>query len=106
MPLLAPAPVQVVNSDIFVRARVAAVQSRVAATFGATRGCTAHGHVKSSARLLCPLERQMEFLCWDTPYVHDVLTQESGTTALGSAVGSREHINARAWESVRACASL
>ena len=25
------------------------------------------------------------------------------TTALGSAFGSREHINARAWESVRAC---
>ena len=31
MPLPAPAPVQVVNSDIFVRARVATVQSRVAA---------------------------------------------------------------------------
>ena len=29
--------------------------------------------------------------------------QEAGTTALGSAFGSREHINARAWESVRAC---
>ena len=28
---------------------------------------------------------------------------ESGTTALGSAFGSREHINVRAWESVRAC---
>ena len=33
----------------------------------------------------------------------DVLTSESGTRALGSAFGSREHINAREWESVRAC---
>ena len=33
----------------------------------------------------------------------DVLTPESGTTALGSSFGTREHINARAWESVRAC---
>ena len=33
----------------------------------------------------------------------DVLTPESGTTALGSAFGSREHIIARAWESLRAC---
>ena len=32
----------------------------------------------------------------------DVLTPESSTTALGSAFGSREHINARAWESVPA----
>ena len=42
----------------------------------------------------------------DTPYAHvtvDVLAPEAGTTALGSAFGSREHINARAWESVRAC---
>ena len=31
------------------------------ATFGATRGCVAHGNVKSSARLLCPPERQHEF---------------------------------------------
>ena len=29
--------------------------------------------------------------------------QESGTTALRSAFGSREHINARGWESVRVC---
>ena len=28
----------------------------------------------------------------------DVLAPEAGTTALGSAFGSREHINARAWE--------
>ena len=33
----------------------------------------------------------------------DVLAPEAGTTALGSAFGSREHIKARAWESVRAC---
>ena len=46
-----------------------------------------------------------EFQGWDTPYVHDtvdVLAPEAGTTALGSAFGSREHINARVWESVRA----
>ena len=29
--------------------------------FGATQGCAAHGNVKSSARLLCPPERQLEF---------------------------------------------
>ena len=65
-----------------------------------------HGNVKSSARLLCPFERQQEFQGWDTPYVHDtvdVLAPESGTTALGSTFRSREHINARAWGSVRAC---
>ena len=33
----------------------------------------------------------------------DVLSQDSGTTALVSAFGSREHVNARALESVRAC---
>ena len=38
--------------------------------------------------------------CHDTV---DVLTSESSTTALGSAFATREHINARAWESVRAC---
>ena len=76
------------------------------ASFGATRGCAAHGNVKSSARLLCPPERMSEFVAWDTPYVQDtvtVLSSVSGTTALGSAFGSREHVNARAWESVRAC---
>ena len=68
--------------------------------------CAAHGNVKSSARLLCPPERQHEFQGCDTPYVHDtvdVFAPEAGTTALGSAFGSREHVNARAWESVRAC---
>ena len=58
-----------------------------------------------AARLLCPPERQHEFQGWDTSYVHDtvdVVAPEQGTTALGSAFGSREHINARAWESVRA----
>ena len=42
----------------------------------------------------------------DTSYVHDtvdVLSPDSGTTALGSSFGSREHVNARAWESVRVC---
>ena len=66
----------------------------------------AHGKVMSSARLLCLAERMSEFVGWDTPYVHDtvtVLSPDWGTTALGSACGSREHINARAWESVRAC---
>ena len=86
--------------DPFLRALDAAL-----ATFGATRVCAAHGNVKSSARLLCPPGRQHEFQGWDTPYVHDtvdVLAPEDGTTALGSAFGCREHINARAWESVRA----
>ena len=58
--------------------------------------CAAHGNVKRSARLLCPPERQHEFQRWDTPYVHDtvdVLAPAAGTTALGSAFGSREHIN-------------
>ena len=39
-------------------------------------------------------------------YVRDtvvVLSPDAGTTALGSAFGTREQINARAWESVRAC---
>ena len=47
-------------------------------------------------RQLCPPERRTEFEGWDTSYVHDtvdVFTLESGTTALGSAFGSREHIN-------------
>ena len=80
--------------DPFLRALDGAL-----ATFRATRECAAHGNVKSSARLLCLPERQHEFQGWDTPYVHDtvdVLAPEAGTTA-------REHINARAWESVRAC---
>ena len=66
----------------------------------------AHGNVKSLARLLCPPERRTEVAVWDTPCVHDtvdVLSPDSGTTALGSAFGSREHINERAWVSVRAC---
>ena len=74
--------------------------------FGVTQGCAAHGIVESSARLPGPPERQHELQGWDTPYVHDtvdVLAPEAGTTALGSAFGSREHINARAWESVPAC---
>ena len=61
------------------------------ASFGATQGCVVHGNVKSSARLLCPPERIPQFQGWDTPYVHDtvtVLSQDSGTTALGSALGS------------------
>ena len=50
-------------------------------------------------------ERQHDFQGWDTPYVHDtvdVRAPEACTTALGSAFGSREHIDARAWESARA----
>ena len=46
---------------------------------------------------------------WDTAYVRDtvvVLSPDAGTTALGSAFGTREQINARAWESVRACDEL
>ena len=35
-----------------------------------------------------------------------VLSPDAGTTALGSAFGTREQINARAWESVRACDEL
>ena len=64
------------------------------------------GNVKSSARLLCQPERTPEFLGWDTPYIHDTVTllsPDSGATSLRSAFGSREHINARAWESVRPC---
>ena len=79
------------------------------ASFGATRGRIALGNAKSSVRLLCPPERSHEFSGWDTPYVHDtvvVLGQDAGATALGSAFGTREQINARAWESVRACDEL
>ena len=81
------------------------------ASFGATRarGRIALGNAKSSARLLCPPERIHEFSGWDTAYVRDtvvVLSPDAGTTALGSAFGSREQINARAWESVRACDEL
>ena len=67
--------------------------------WGATRGCVAHGNVKRSARM-------SEFVAWDTLYVQDavtVLSSDSGTTALGFTFVSREHINAQAWESVRAC---
>ena len=79
------------------------------ASFGATRGRVALGNAKSSARLLCPPERTHEFSGWDTAYVHDsvvVLSPDAGTTALGTAFGTREQINARAWESVRACDEL
>ena len=79
------------------------------ASFGATRGRIALGNAKSSARLLCPPERFHEFSGWDTAYVRDtvvVLSPDAGTTALGSAFGTREQINARAWESVRACDEL
>ena len=79
------------------------------ASFGATRARIALGNAKSSARLLFPLERVHEFSGWDTAYVHDtvvVLGPDAGTTALGSAFGTREQVNARAWESVRACDEL
>ena len=79
------------------------------ASFGATRGRIALGNAKSSARLLCPPERFHEFSGWDTAYVRDtvvVLSPDAGATALGSAFGTREQINARAWESVRACDEL
>ena len=81
----------------------------VLASFGATRGRIALGNAKSSARLLCPPERVHEFSGWHTAYVRDtvvVLGPDAGTTALGSAFGTREQINARAWESVRACDEL
>ena len=79
------------------------------ASFGATRGRIALGNAKSSARLLCPPERFHEFSGWDTAYVRDtvvVLSPDAGATALGPAFGTREQINARAWESVRACDEL
>ena len=79
------------------------------ASFGATRGRIALGNAKSSARLPCPPERFHEFSGWDTAYVRDtvvVLSPDAGATALGSAFGTREQINARAWESVRACDEL
>ena len=41
------------------------------ASFRETRGCIVHGNVKSSARLLCPPGRILEFQGWDTPYAHD-----------------------------------
>ena len=44
-----------------------------------------------------------------TPHVHDtvtVLSSDPETAALGSAFGSREHMDARAWEAVRACDEL
>ena len=46
----------------------------------------------------CPPERRTECEGCDTPYIHntvDVLSPEWGTTALGSAFGSREHIHQR-----------
>ena len=79
------------------------------ASFGGTRGRIALGNAKSSARLLCPPERFHEFSGWDTAYVRDtvvVLRPDAGATALGSAFGTREQINARAWESVCACDEL
>ena len=70
-------------------------------------GRIALGNAKSSARLLCPPERFHEFSGWDTAYVRDtVVVLSPGATALGSAFGTREQINARAWESVHACDEL
>ena len=79
------------------------------ASCGATRGRITLGNAKSSARLLCPPERAHEFSGWDTAHVRDtvvVLGPDAGATALGSAFGTREQINARAWVSVRACGEL
>ena len=79
------------------------------ASFGDTRGRIVLGNAKSSARLLCPPERFHEFNGWDIAYVRDtvvVLSPDAGGTALGSAFGTCEQINARAWESVRACDEL
>ena len=73
-----------------------------------SRGCS-ETSIWRRARLLCPLERAHEFSGWDTAYVHDTvvaLGPDAGATALGSAFGTREQINARAWESVRACDEL
>ena len=68
-----------------------------------------HG-ARAPLGLLCPPpERIHEFSGWDTAYVRDtvvVLSPDAGTTALGSAFGTREQINARLWESVRACDEL
>ena len=66
----------------------------------------AHGQRQELRPTPLPAQALSEIVWWDTPYVHDtvaVLSSNSGTTALGSAFGSREHINVRAWESVGAC---
>ena len=51
------------------------------------RGCVAHGNVKSSAR---PVPLSACRSLWDG--TRRTFTPHSGTTALGSAFGSREHI--------------
>ena len=79
------------------------------ASFGATRGRIALATLRALPGFCVRPERTHEFSGWDTPYVHDtvvVLSQDAGATALGSAFGTREQINARAWESVRACDEL
>ena len=62
--------------------------------------------MKSSARLFFTRPSVRMSFWAGTPRVHDtvtVLSQDPSTTVLGTAFGSREQINARAWESVRAC---
>ena len=63
----------------------------VLSTFGATRG-GATQTVRSTARLLCPLERAREFQVWDANSVRDtaiVLESHEGTSALEAAFGTR-----------------
>ena len=84
--------------DPFLRAL-----DRALATFGATQvRCTRQRQELRALALPSRASARVSGL----PYVHDtfdVLAPEAGTSALGSALGSREHINARGWGSVRAC---
>ena len=50
------------------------------ASFGATRGCVAHGIVKNSACLLCPPERILEFVGGGTRRTSTTLSPSSART--------------------------
>ena len=70
-----------------------------------------HTTTLQAPRACCapPLNAHTLFLGWDTQHVHDtaiVLKLDDGTSALGAAVASREHINAEASETVLAAGEL
>ena len=60
-------------------------------------GDFAPGHLRGDLRLSCTWQ-------WDTPCVHDTVTVKTRVPLRWRPLfGSREQVNARAWESVRSC---
>ena len=65
-------------------------------TFGATRGDPGSDDIKSACRLICPVNRRVEFAGWDTEYVRSttqVLDSDGSTTALGAPFGPRSNLD-------------